>query len=606
MANPDHVELARKGVEAIGLWREEHQGERLNLSGADLAGADLNGAKLNGTDLTGASLGGARLIGADLTGASLGGASLIGADLTGAKLTGAHVADAHLGNTKLRESELQDAKLHGVKGLQAGQLAGANVSNTELPEVIAKQLDDLGAVAEASKNARVVFLAMLAGCLYSVLTIGTTTDFSLLTNRASSALPVLGAEIPIVGFYWVAPLLLLCVFVYFHLYLQRLWGRLAKLPAVFPDGTALDEKAYPWLLNGLVRGNLKLLRESPPPLSRLQNVVSVLLAWWMVPLTLVHFWSRFLPRHDWLGTTLHVALITVAVGVAVMFLRLCRTTLRHEPERFLWARPWRSGRAMLLLTAGLFLALSVGAFEGRSRVGAFLRFCGIHTFAMPEESEFSTKPAGWTDKNNPYEEESLAESAPWAAERADEERKKLAGVRGIDLHNRNLEYMIAPGLFLAKANLDSARLRFSYLDGADLRGANLYRADLEEANLYRAHLEGADLEEANLKDANFYGAHLQGANLKNADLKGAALVRVYLPGADLSGANLACAHLKDANLKAANLYEARLHGADLTGANFSSAEGITVEQVKRAKNWDKARYSPDFRKLLGLPPLKGD
>jgi hypothetical protein len=49
----------------------------------------------------------------------------------------------------------------------------------------------------------------------------------------------------------MAPLILLGVYFYLHLYLQRLWRDLSTLPAVFPDGEALDEKAYPWLLNGL-------------------------------------------------------------------------------------------------------------------------------------------------------------------------------------------------------------------------------------------------------------------------------------------------------------------------------------------------------------------
>ena len=97
----------------------------------------------------------------------------------------------------------------------------------------------------------------------------------------------------------------------------------------------------------------------------------------------------------------------------------------------------------------------------------------------------------------------------------------MAGVRGIDLAGRNLEYMSAPGAFLAKADLRGARLRCSVLAGADLRGADLYEADIE-------------------------------------------------------------------------------------GADLRFAKGLTVEQVKLARNWEMARYSPDFRSKLGLPPPKDD
>lgn len=65
--------------------------QRLDLSGAMLAGirgasAELPGVHLHGADLTGAFLAGANLEGADLTGARLEGANLTGARLAGAIL----------------------------------------------------------------------------------------------------------------------------------------------------------------------------------------------------------------------------------------------------------------------------------------------------------------------------------------------------------------------------------------------------------------------------------------------------------------------------------------------------------------------------------------
>jgi hypothetical protein len=65
--------------------------ERLDLSGAVLAGirgasAELPGVRLHGADLTGAFLAGANLEGADLTGVRLAGANLTGARLGGAIL----------------------------------------------------------------------------------------------------------------------------------------------------------------------------------------------------------------------------------------------------------------------------------------------------------------------------------------------------------------------------------------------------------------------------------------------------------------------------------------------------------------------------------------
>jgi hypothetical protein len=39
---------------------------------------------------------------------------------------------------------------------------------------------------------------MLLACLYAIITIATTNDVNLLTNSASSPLPIIGAAIPVV------------------------------------------------------------------------------------------------------------------------------------------------------------------------------------------------------------------------------------------------------------------------------------------------------------------------------------------------------------------------------------------------------------------------
>ena len=69
----------------------------------------------------------------------------------------------------------------------------------------------------------------------------------------------------------------MALFIYFHIYLQRLWEVLATLPAIFPDGRRLDERSHPWLLGDLVRRYLPRLRRQRLALSRLQSGVSILL-----------------------------------------------------------------------------------------------------------------------------------------------------------------------------------------------------------------------------------------------------------------------------------------------------------------------------------------
>jgi hypothetical protein len=101
MANPEHIELVKQGAEAIGKWREEHPGVRLDLQKADLSEADLHEADLQEADLSGADL-----HGADLHGTNLRGALLIEADLHRANLDGADLHRAWLIEANLTGASL--------------------------------------------------------------------------------------------------------------------------------------------------------------------------------------------------------------------------------------------------------------------------------------------------------------------------------------------------------------------------------------------------------------------------------------------------------------------------------------------------------------------
>jgi uncharacterized protein YjbI with pentapeptide repeats len=130
-----------------------------------------------------------------------------------------------------------------------------------------------------------------------------------------------------------------------------------------------------------------------------------------------------------------------------------------------------------------------------------------------------------------------------------------------------------------------------------LGDAEMLKFLLKNANLMEINLQGAILQGANLMGANLQRAILQGANLQFGSLQGA-----NLEGANLQGANLEVAYLQGANLEGANLEGAILRFGSLEGANLQGAKISTADQIKAAKNWEKAYYSPDLRQELGLPP----
>ena len=109
------------------IWLEDnHEGERANLSGANLSEAalrraDLRGANLSEANLSEAFLREANLRGADLSEANLREANLREADLreadlSGADLSGADLSEAYLRETNLRGADLSGANLIGAIG----------------------------------------------------------------------------------------------------------------------------------------------------------------------------------------------------------------------------------------------------------------------------------------------------------------------------------------------------------------------------------------------------------------------------------------------------------------------------------------------------------
>ena len=137
MANPEHLEILKQGVEQWNKWRKEIPDIDPDLSEADLDGArlgraDLDGARHNAADLHAVNLSGARLFGASLFKANLNGANLIGADLTGADLSGASFTGASLSRTGLLGANL--GRVSARRQAVTLHERGADLSEADLSE----------------------------------------------------------------------------------------------------------------------------------------------------------------------------------------------------------------------------------------------------------------------------------------------------------------------------------------------------------------------------------------------------------------------------------------------------------------------------------------
>jgi hypothetical protein len=143
MANPEHLEKLKEGVEAWNTWRMANAGVIPDLMGAKLIEADLHGADLIEAGLRGANLSGAKLRGAHLHQANLRWANLSGADLSRADLSVANLFEANLRGADLSGAYLVKANLSRVN-LNGANLSGANLTGASLIETDLEKADLTG------------------------------------------------------------------------------------------------------------------------------------------------------------------------------------------------------------------------------------------------------------------------------------------------------------------------------------------------------------------------------------------------------------------------------------------------------------------------------
>jgi len=156
MANPEHLQILKRGVEVWNQWRRENQ----DVLFPDLQGADLREAHLSGAYLSGADLSGAHLQKADLQNADFREANLREADLREAYLVKADLREANLSEADLRSARLDRARLNeaflSVADLSGTYLRKADLSGARL---------DRARLSEADLSGAILHQAYLTGAL---------------------------------------------------------------------------------------------------------------------------------------------------------------------------------------------------------------------------------------------------------------------------------------------------------------------------------------------------------------------------------------------------------------------------------------------------------
>ena len=470
------------------------------------------------------------------------------------------------------------------------------------PEDAKEFLDEANRASDPAWSSWLAFLLLLT---YVVVTLASVSHKALLLNSPVK-LPIINADIPLVGFFQYAPALLLLVYLSLlvqHVVLARKYRKFTDAIASYEMETGTEhparERVHSYVFSQIAAG------PKPNLITKFMMQLIVYVTFAVLPIiTLLYFQIKFLPYHDVSITYWHRIAVILGFAMLILLTPLMQNT---GPARRRWdikvgpqAEAWEASGTQVLLVL-LLLPIVLG-----------------FSWLM------ATVPNEWIDRR-------LGFVAPTSVRVGPEEEAKLLNplVRRIvydrlpDDNDKGwwrrwlLSYrvVIVEDTDLAadgdaKVVLRERNFRFALLNRSDLHRADLAWADLRGTQMWKtlakgklkdAQLQGAFLKEAQLQGAQLNSAQLQGADLSNAQLQGAELSYANLQGADLRGAKLQGADLSYANLEGADLRGAKLQGANLAGAKVQGVDFASTEIWLVNFPRDLANQSPA---PLGVADLK--
>jgi uncharacterized protein YjbI with pentapeptide repeats len=527
----------------------------------------------------------------------------------------------------------------------------------------AKDLQSLrDAVVDAASVGGGLWFSYLFVLFYLLIAAGGVTHRDLFL-QSPVKLPFLNVDLPLRGFFWLGPAILLVVHAYVVLHFVLLAGKVGDFDTELRD--QIRDKDVQKRLRRQLPSNIFVQFLAGPGevrhgamgfLLRLIAQISFVIG----PIALLVFFElQFLPYHHEGITWWHR--IAVLADVVLLWL-LWPSIARGERATLAW-RDLRRVKIVALAFASLapvLLVTTIATFPGewledtlpslefipwkdgkdKSWRRASLHelpgaayFASLHELLVAGEVDFATrKPKSlWANVLVLPDFDAIDHA------KFDSEAKIEAASETVSLRARHLEGAVLIGAKLRKADFTAAQLQRARLDASDLRGAKfecpgrslfgplmklpdcaqlqgagLIWARLQGASLAGAQLQGASLDAADLQEASFIYAQLLGASLVDADARAAAFSGAQLQGAWLSFAQLQGAQLDNAQLQGALLDGAQLQGASLAGAQL---QGASLEEIlawradARKAVWGDTRVfkpetGPEERSVKSFEDLK--
>ena len=455
---------------------------------------------------------------------------------------------------------------------------------------MAEKLDpfDVVALERSLNNSAVrvstIWLSYLLFALYLVIAAGTVTHRQLFLEDPVK-LPVLNIDLPLWGFFFLAPIL----FVIFHGYVLLQVLLLGRTAVAYNE--ALDRAVKPPPANVAMRQRLantlfaQIFAGSPREREGALGGILKLTAWITLAiapvLVLLVFQFKFLPYHSHFVTWTHRMLIFVELATVLLLWPLALDARRDVEWRRLMRQPITLAAIALFVLVSVCLATFPGELHGRW-LRQFPKNSAPSQSAMrpiaPQECSRSGFLVRFLPSNfdrivlvnllDVVDDERLAKVTSAAKQRG------IAPHQTIRMHsfqNRDFRCGLFAGADLRHVDFIGASLIGADFEFSELQGASFAGAVLDGANLLDAKLQGAGFQFASLRGASLHSARIDGAIFLSAKLPGAKLDFASARGAVFSDAQLTGASIANAWFEAADFKGARLQAADLTKTDFSGS-----------------------------------
>lgn len=377
---------------------------------------------------------------------------------------------------------------------------------------------------EVSSISKRIMLTLIAYCLFCFIALG-APDAELLRQNATIKMPFAGTEVSYVQFLITAPIILISISIYLHIFLGY-WSKLAahdysgSLPYIF---------------------NLNTISA---------RLVSGFIFYWLPCIMLGMFAFKALPRT--IGYTLYITYFIIVIIIISLY-------IRRTHHRLYKTKKGKFFHSTLLVT---ILCLLVGL---------------INIIFFMDREEFIDVMMGVRKFN-------LAGS-DLSRQDLREVNLKRAYLFKTNFREADLTFSKLNGAFGHEIVFENAILKYASLVDTKLGRSIFDNSDLTEVNLKRAYIGWSSLKNVTFYKADISFANLIYTEMEKANLKSANLTKSDLLGAQLAGTNFTDANLSYARLSLATMNGAILKNADLLNTNLIDVKGLSCNQLRSAKNW---------------------